>query len=155
MSNKLSSKHIEVLTKIGFGNVPDCDPSFAFGTFTLALNTNMIVRGDHADDVAFIYYSCVEVDGRIYDGLFYAPSILEHPHLNYQTFDVNEILDKINQYAYCDAEYVGIGGIHMIFLPISKFQWELDIKDALSDMLKIVGILDYLLTSEYNKRSGI
>ena len=155
MNIKISSERIEILTKIGFGNVPDCDPSFAFGTFALALNTNMIVRGEHADDIAYIYYTCIEIDERIYDGLFYAPSLLEHPYLNYQIFDVNKVLDKINQYAFCDAEYICVGGIHMIFVPICDYEWKVDIKTPLSDMLKIVGILDYFLTHEYEKRAEI
>ena len=61
----------------------------------------------------------------------------------------------INQYAFCDAEYICVGGIHMIFVPICEYEWKVDIKTPLSDMLKIVGILDYFLTHEYEKRAEI
>ena len=152
MSKEISSKRIDILTKLGFGTSPLCDPTIAFGCFNMAFNTKMIVRGDHADDVAYIYYSCVEIDGKEYDGLFFAPSILEHPYLNYQIFDVNKVIDEINHYAFCDAEYVSGGGIGMIFVPVSEYDWNLDIKDPISDMLKIIGITDYIFTCEYERQ---
>ena len=153
MNNKISSKRLEILTKIGFSNPPDCDPTMAFHTYSLALDSKMIVRGDHASECAYIYYCNLKDNEREYDGLFYAPSLLEHPHLNSKIFSAEEILNNIKEYCYSDAEYVGIGGIPMIYIPVSDYDFDFDLKDPLSDMLKLIGMLDYFLSEAFEKNN--
>ncbi len=153
MDKNISLDRLNLLTKLGFGAVPDCDPSFAFRTSVVALNTNMIVRGDHADDVAYIYYACVQKDDELLDGFFYAPSLLEHPLLNYQIFDIDGLLNEISKHVYCSVRFVGVGGIPMLFVEISEYDWKMnDLHSPLSDMLKLIGILDYFLSREFNRQ---
>ena len=151
MSWKISDDKMQLLKELGFGRVPDCDPSFAFHAPVVAYNTNMMVRGDHADDCAYIYYACIEIDGEVLDGFFYAPSILEHPLLNYQKWDVNEVLQELENHAGCFVRELSVGGIPMLFVEIDEYNWKLkDLRFPFSDMLKVVGSTDYLFSRAFN-----
>ena len=151
MWKNIPTERLEILEKIGFGDVPDCDPSFAFHTAVVALNTKMVVRGDHASDIAYIYYACVEDGEEVLDGFFYAPSLFEHPFLNYQTFDINSLLKEIEEHSNVSSRFVGVGGISMIFVSVDEYDWKMkDLYSPLSDMLKLVGVLDYFMSREFN-----
>ena len=152
MDKEVFKVRSEQLSKIGFGRVPDCEPSYAFGSNVLALDSQIIVQGVHADDCVYIYYAMVEKDDETLEGFFYAPSLLEEPLLNYQTYNVNEILKEVNSQINCDARYVSIGGYPMIYIPFDYYFVEYDFRAPLSDVLKIIGILDYFFTKEYRKR---
>ena len=143
---------LEILKELGFGRFPDCDPSYAFGSAPLALDTKMIVRGDHADDCAYIYYAKTKIDSVEVEGLFFAPSILEHPTLNYLTYDFDSVLEEINTHISSEVRYCFVGGIGMIYIEISSYDWELELRYPLSDMLKLIGITDYVLSREFNIR---
>ena len=156
MDKQLFLERLEILKELGFTDVPDCEPSAAFKTYVVALDTNIIVRGDHADDIAYIYYSCVEVDGEVLDGFFFAPSILEHPFLNYQTYDVKALLEEIDKDMYTGAKYVFVGGYPMIFMEVSEYDWKSkDLRILLSDMLKIIGVTDYFFSREFNRQLAL
>ena len=152
MNDKNILERQELLKKLGFGEPPNSDPTSFFTTYHIAYDSNMVVRGDHDDDWVYIYYSCEEYEGELLDGFFHAPSILEHPLLNYQIFDINAMLDEINQHANTMARLVFIG-VPMIFVEISEYEWKTkNLHIPFSDMLKLVGILDYYLSRELNKR---
>ena len=150
MSNSVFLDRLDLLTKLGFTDVPDCDPSFAFDAPRVALDTKMIVQGDHADDCAYIYYSCITLDGEVLDGLFYAPSLLEHPLMSYQKYDIECILKEIDNELFCSPRRVFVGGFPMIFVPIEGYCWDIkNITTPLSYMLKLVAILDYIMARDY------
>ena len=149
--SSIPNERLIQLTELGFGRVPDCDPSFAFKSDVVAYDTNMIVRGDHADDCAYIYYSRTVVDGEILDGFFFAPSLFEHPWVNHQICNIDGILKEIEEQVSCFARLVGVGGIWMIYVEIDEYCWKMkDLRFPFSDMLKLVGILDYFLSRQYN-----
>ena len=149
----ISEEKLKLLTELGFGRVPDCDPSYSFDTPAVAYDTNMIVRGDHADDRAYIYYACTKVNDEVLDGFFFAPSIIEHPILNYQTFNCNALVEEINNQIGSCARYVFVGGFPMFFVEVDEYDWKSkDLRFPFSDMLKIVGILDYFLSREFEIR---
>ena len=152
MSEKISPERLELLTKMGFKNPPDCDPTDAFFGPSVALDTMMSVRGDHADDHAYVYYACLKEKDEVLDGLFYAPSLLEHPLLNYQKWNIEPILVKIADISACYARLVSVGGIPMLFIEIDEYDWQTrNLRLPLSDMLKLVGLLDYFLPRELKR----
>ena len=152
MSQAISPSRLELLKSMGFGKAPDCDATDAFRGPVVAYDTQMSVQGDHATDHAYIYYASGVDGSEVLDGLFYAPSLLEHPLLNYQHWNIKPILQKIAEYCYSEARDVSVGGIPMIYIEIADVSWKMnDIRFDLSDMLKLVGILDYFLQSELEK----
>lgn len=155
MNNKICLERFDFLRKLGFKDIPDCEPSFAFGVPTVALDTNMIVQGDHADDHAYIYYSCITLDGEILDGFFYAPSLLEHPLMSYQKYDIESILKEIDNKLYCSPRRVFVGGFPMIFVPVEGCYCDIQkMNTPLSDMLKLVAILDYIMSQDFHALLG-
>lgn len=134
----------------GFEDSPDSDEITAFHAPSIALDTKMIVQGDHADDCAYIFYSRPEVDGKTLDGLFYAPSIFEYlVYRKGEGWSPKPILEKINRYTDCEIELKPVGGLMMLFCEIPDVDWQYkDIRFEISDMLKAVGQLDYFLQEE-------
>ena len=155
MNKELFEIRAEMLSKVGFGNVPDCDVSYSFGSNVVALDTKIVVQGDHADDLAYIYYAMIEDRGEMLEGFFYAPSLLEHPLLSYQTFDISEILDEVNKQINCDGRIISCGGFYMIYISFDYYCIEYDFRLPLSDMLKVIGILDYFLSKEYKNKLNL
>lgn len=147
----IPQNRLEILRELGFGDVPVCDCSYAFRTQTLALHAKMSVNGDHATDIAYIYYASVPCEDEVLDGLFYAPSLLEYmPVFAEREWHFDEMLEDICRTIGCEASVVGVGGFPMIFVPTCEYDFtkEQRLRDALSDMLKLIGICDYFLSRE-------
>ena len=145
---------LDILKELGFGRVPDCDCSYAFGTQTLALDAKMTVNGDHASDIAYIYYACYSDKGEVLDGLFYAPSLLEYmPMFAEREWHFDGMLEDICHTISCEASVVFVGGFPMIFVPTYDYDFTKgeNLRDPLSDMLKLIGICDYFLSREREK----
>ena len=153
MDNRIPPERLEHLTELGFGNLPDCDPSYAFGTQALALDTKMSVRGDHADDCAYVYYARPVVDGEQLDGFFFAPSMLEYLNMMYgNAWDFAPLMDEINGHIGGYGRYVSVGGFPMLYVEIFAYDWKSrDLSDPLSEILKLVGISDYVLGGELDR----
>ena len=153
MDNRIPPERLELLTELGFGDTPDCDPSYAFGTQTLALDTKMGVRGDHAEDRAYVYYARTEVDGEVLDGFFFAPSMMDYLNMMYgNSWDFAPLMDKINGYIGGYGRYVGVGGFPMLYVEVFETDWKnRDLRDPLSEILKLVGISDYVLGGELER----
>ena len=151
MFSFIPEARLTVLKKLGFTDAPDCDPSYAFGTQVLALDAQMYVEGDHATDLAYIYYACVTGKDETLDGLFYAPSLLEYmPSFANGEWHFDAILSDICKTVSCEASVRSIGGFPMIFIPTDEYDFSEgeDLRFPLSDMLKLIGITDYFLSRE-------
>lgn len=139
----ISPEREALLRACGFDTPPDGEDTAAFGYRSLALDTKMSVAGDHADDHAYIHYA--ETDE--YSGFFYAPSLLEY----LMTFHKDEcnaerMVRELRRFSSCELELVFIHGYPMIFTPIyDNDTTPNDIFWQISDMLKVVGQLDYFL----------
>ena len=141
----------EILTEYGFGDPPICDLLTIFNCPTMALDTKMSVRGEHCDECAYVYYASREVDGELLDGLFYVPSLLEH--LYFLGKEENWSFDKMgqepNDTLCADTRLVFISGCPAIYTEIYESSWtQRDLRFEISDMLKVVGALDYILSKE-------
>ena len=151
MFSSISEARLVILKKLGFTDVPDCDPSYAFGTQVLALDAQMSVEGDHGTDLAYIYYACVTDKNETLDGLFYAPSLLEYmPVFANGEWHFDDMLSDICKTISCEASIRSIGGFPMIFIPTDEYDFSEGecLRFPLSDMRKLIGITDYFLSRE-------
>lgn len=139
----MTEKSIEILKQFGFKPYcTNCDLLSAFKKPAYGLDTQMIVQGDHADDIAELIYAC-EDD---FKGFCYAPSILEAIMINYpKKHNIDKVLKKLEKVGiFVELKFVGI--FPMVVLPCDEKGLESPLlKFDVSDMLKVVGILDYLL----------
>lgn len=157
MFSSIPEPRLTILKKLGFADVPDCDPSYAFGTQVLALDAQMSVEGDHATDIAYIYYACVTDKDETLDGLFYAPSLLEYmPVYAKGEWHFDAMLSDICQTISCEASVQNIGGFPMIFVPTDAYDFSEGecLRFPLSDMRKLIGITDYFLSREKMRFMG-
>ena len=157
MLKYLTEEQNKILVKLGFTEYPDSEDCHAFKNGTRALNTKMLVNGDHATDCAYIYYGRETTsEGETLEGLFYSPSLLEHLLVFHHTeWDCEGMISDINKNFGCEARLVMISIYPMIYLEAGKYEWESELQYPLSDMLQIVGALNYLLTMKNNELSGI
>ena len=154
MTEEIREARFALLKKNGFENPPICDLMSVFNCPNLALDTRMSVRGDHSDEIAYIYYASVEVDGELLDGLFYVPSLLEYLYFlgREKGWSFNDLWQDLNNTIYGDARLVFLRGYPAIFTEIYESSWsEKDLRFEISDMLKIVGSLDYVLNKELQR----
>ena len=154
MDKKIDEKRIEILKEHGFDNPPICDLLTVFSCHTLALDSKMSVSGDHGDEHAYIYYACKEVNGELLDGLFYVPSLLEYLYFikREQNYNFNNVLQELNKHLHTEGKLVFISGCPAIFIDIYEYCWtSRDLRFEISDMLKIVGTMDYVLNKELQK----
>ena len=138
-----------LLKACGFGAPPDGEDTQAFDYRSLALDTRMSVTGDHNSDHAYIHYA--ETDALC--GFFYAPSLLEYL-MTFHRDDCNAkaMVRELRRFTSCDIELVFIHGYPMIFTPIyDNDTTPEDVFWQISDMLKIVGQLDYLLSRKRDR----
>ena len=146
---KITPEREALLTACGFGAPPDGEDTAAFEYRSLALDTRMSVSGDHTSDHAYIHYA--ETDELC--GFFYAPSLLEHLmtfHRN--ACDAKRMVREIRRFTSCDIELVFIHGYPMIFTPMYENDTTPeDVFWQISDMLKIVGQLDFLLSRKRDR----
>ena len=154
MTEEMKEARFALLKEYGFGDAPICDLMAVFRGPHLALNTNMTIRGDHADDLAYVYYASMEVDGELFDGLFHVPSLLAHLHvLGHKCgWSFEPLLQELNGALGCEARLVFLSGYPAIFTEVYEASWATrDLRFEISDMLKIVGAADYLLCKEYER----
>ena len=157
MTQETREARFALLKENGFADPPICDLLTVFGCPTLALDTKMTVRGDHADDCAYVYYASKEVDGELLDGLFYAPSLLEHLYFlgREKGWSFDALWQEVDNTLGSDGRLVFVSGCPAIFIEIYESSWaQRDLRCEISDMLKIVGALDYLLCREQQRLAG-
>ena len=141
----------EILTEYGFGDPPICDLLTIFNCPTMALNTKISVRGDHCDEIAYVYYASLEANGEMLDGLFYVPSLLEYLYFlgREDGWSFEAISEELSGTLGADTRLVFISGCPAIYTEIYDYAWsQSDLYFEISDMLKIIGTLDYLLSKE-------
>ena len=138
------------LQAMGFGEVPDCDVSFAFQAPTLALDTGISVAGDHADDLVYLYFSCPEAaNGERLCGYFHAPSLLEYLPLEFGgKFSVERLLREVNRVCGGEVRLVQVHGYSMLYVEAKTAEW---LAWGYSDILKCVGQMDYFLTRAWRR----
>ncbi len=161
MSNKIAPERIEILKEYGFDPELDCRWWAPFRSPICAMDTHMLVEGDHATDHSYIIYAAAEeVEGATLEGLFYAPSLLEHMLVEFRgEWSFPAMLRQISRQTDCKLQPVDVGGLPMIFVEIRESDWqEGDLRFQVSDMLKVVGVMDHLLSrkrrSLLKKREG-
>lgn len=146
MRNQIALERIELLKEYGFReNIGEnrCGMDYYFTSPILFLDTGMLVTGDHATDYAHIIYA--EEGERC--GLFYAPSILEYLLIDFGgDWSVERLMRDLNRNSNCTLILEDVGGLPMIYTEISDSDWtNHDLKHQVSDMLKVIGQLDYIL----------
>jgi hypothetical protein len=154
MTEETREARFALLRENGFEAPPICDLMSVFCGPHLALDTRMSVRGDHADERAYMYYASMEVDGELLDGLFYVPSLLEHLYFlgREKGWSFDALRQELNDTVCSDARLVFLSGYPAIFTEIYTSSWqERDLRFEISDMLKVVGALDYLLSKELER----
>ena len=151
MRNKISPERLAVLEKHGFDTQGNSPLSFAFYSQTASLDAKMLVTGDHATDYSTIYYASEQTDFYgLLDGLFYSPSMLEYLLIDFGgEWDPERTVRDINSALAADFRIVSVGGYPMFFTEICDYEWNAgDISDSVSEMLKLVGVLDYVLSKK-------
>ena len=147
---EIPAVHRAVLEKYGFENSYG-ELSFAFYAPSLSLDTHMLVQGDHATDHSHIFYAHTQAYEGELDGFFYSPSLLEYLLTDYSgEWDPECMLKEINVQMDGNFRLVSVGGYPMLFTELTEYDWKDDnLRYALSDMLKLVGQLDYLLPRKW------
>lgn len=145
----ISPERKTLLNECGFGAPPDGEDTAAFDYRSLALDTKMSVTGDHASDHAYIHYA--ETDDLC--GFFYAPSLLEYL-MTFHRDDCNAkaIVRELRRFSSCELSLVFLRGYPMIFTPMYDTDTTPDdLRFQISDMLKVVGQLDYFLSRKHDR----
>lgn len=153
MKREIPAEHLALLQEYGFCQSPDCDLLGAFSDVDLAMDTHMQVSGDHATDLAYIYYAIINTNEGELEGLFYAPSLLEYLPMEFpKDWNEKRVLAQVNEQLEDEARIVHVGGFPMFYLPLEEYDWKYDLlRTAVSDMLKLVGRVDYLLSRKWNR----
>ena len=145
---ELSATRLALLKEYGFSDSPDCENSWNFPYPAYSMDTKILVQGDHATDRAYVYYSCVNtLEGESLEGLFYSSSLLEYLLVDYGgEWDFYRMLKTIQKQLDCKVRLVSVNGYPYLFIGIDEHDWNTaDIRSQVSDMLKLIGQLDYLL----------
>ena len=139
----MDAKKIEILKSYGFTRyTTDCELMYAFRNEAYGLDTKMLVQGAHADDYADLIYA--EEEG--FQGFCYCSSLMEDIMLNFSNHNVERIVKKLGTVANVWLELKAIGGYVMVVSKCDDFDFNNDyIRWHISDMLKAIGMLDYLL----------
>ena len=146
MSRQIAPERVEILKKYGFQESTRenrCGMDGYFTSPTLFRDTGMLVTGDHATDYAPLIYA--EDEGRC--GLFYAPSMLEYLLMDFGgEWSVERLMRDLNRSSDCELKLEAVGGLPMIYTEIDDMDWkDGDLDYQISDMLKVIGYLDYVL----------
>lgn len=145
---ELSYERLTLLKKYGFDDRLDSALAIGFPMPAYAMDTKMTVQGSHATDRAYVYYSCVKTfEDEELEGLFYSPSLLEYLLVDYiGEWDCNRLLKDVQKMLDCEVRLVSVDGYPALFIKIDERNWSTgDIRSQVSDMLKLIGQLDYLL----------
>lgn len=119
-----------------------CELAYAFKNSAYYLDTKMLVEGSHATDYAEIIYA----EEESFVGLCYYSSLMEYILTDFSNHNVEKMLKKIGKTLGTSVLLEDVGGYPMIVKKCNDADFERgSIKNKVSDMLKIVGILDYLL----------
>lgn len=139
----MTNEFIEKLESYGFKRyLKNCDLLVAFRKPAYYYDSKMIVAGAHSTEDADIIY----VEEENFKGLTYASSLMEDIMLNYPNHNIKHIIKQIAKTTDTEIEFKFIGGYPMVVSACD----ETDFNDGgivyhISDMLKIIGSLDYLL----------
>lgn len=105
-------------------------------------DTKMTVQGSHTDDYAYI----ICVDEEEIKGFCYASSLIEHLMTDFDNHNIEKILKEMSKYTGIYLELYCNGNVPLV---VNKCEVnildERSVKSRMSNMLKSVGILDYLL----------
>ena len=105
-------------------------------------DTKMIVQGSHTDDYAYI----ICVDEEEIKGFCYASSLIERLMTDFDNHNIEKILKEMSKYTGVYLELYCNGNVPLL---VNKCEVnvldERNVKSRMSNMLKSVGILDYLL----------
>ena len=141
----------KALLALGFGAIPDAEDAQALRSPCMALATPMTVSGDHADDVAYLYYAKAETDKGVLEGFFYSPSLLEGLLLAFGgQWSPERMLRELNRERDCEIDLVFAGGYPFFFTELTDMDFDENLgyhwlRITLGDMYKLIGQLDYLL----------
>lgn len=144
----MTEKLVKILEENGFTPYETgCELAYAFKRKAYGYDTKMLVQGSHATDIAEIIYA----DEEDFKGLCYAPSVMELLMLDYENHGIEKILKKIGKITgvYTELKFVGIYPMITLECGESDFEY-VGFRFYLSDMLKAVGMLDYLLQQRLN-----
>ena len=138
-------RRLEALRAMGFGEVPDCDVSYAFQAPTVALDTKITVQGDHGSDCVYIYYSRpVDLEGNSLCGYFHAPSLLEYLPLEFgKKFSIERLVREVSRVSSSEVRLVYVHGYPMLYVEADTDDF---LRDGYSDIMKTVGQMDYFLS---------
>ena len=141
----------KALVALGFGEIPDSEDAYALRGPRMAIKTPMTVSGDHASDIAYIYYAKAETDKGVLEGFFYSPSLLEWLLLEFGgQWSPARMLRDLNRERDCKIDLVFAGGYPFFFTELTDMAFDEALGDhwlgiTLGDMYKLVGQLDYVL----------
>jgi hypothetical protein len=108
----------------------------------------MLVHGDHSTDHAYIYYASIsESNGEHKSGLFYFSSLLSYLLCDHKgEWDFSRMLRDLQKQLDCKVQLVEFQGYPAMFIEISdRHRNSYSLRTRISDMLKLIGQLDYLL----------
>ena len=145
LDHEFSPELLQALRAMGFGEVPDSDVSYAFRAPTVALDTGISVRGDHADDRVYLYFSKPEAaNGEKLCGYFHAPSLLESLLLEFgEKFSPKRLVGEVNRVCGGEVRLVQVHGYPMLYVAAETAEW---LAWGYSDIMKSVGQMDYFLS---------
>lgn len=142
----------KALEALGFGEIPDSEDAYALRGPRMAIKTPMLVSGDHASDIAYVYYAKAETDKGVLEGFFYSPSLLEGLLLEFGgQWSPTRMLRELNRERDCEIDLVFAGGYPFFFTELADMDFDENsgghgLGITLGDMYKLVGQLDYLLS---------
>lgn len=144
----LTSNQKLILSNLGF---KPYSYTYLYGE-TYYLNVDIFVTGDHATDYARVLYS---TDANI-KGFCYSSSLLASLISVYgDNKGLNDILKKVNKYSDCEIKLTYAGDGAYFYIPCDLIND--NYKYALSDMVKLIGQVDYFVQQRlsYNyKKTG-
>lgn len=146
--NELSAERLALLREFGFGNIPECEISQCLTSPAYAMDTKMLVQGDHATDHAYIYYASVGTsDGEEQKGLIYFSSLLSYLLCDHKgEWDFSRMLKDLQNQLDCKVQLIALQGYPAMFIEMNDRHWNSNsLRTRISDMLKLIGQLDYLL----------
>ena len=140
----MTEEFIEKLKSYGFERyLKNCELLDAFRKPAYYYDSKMIVAGAHSSENADIIY--VEEDD--FKGLTYASSLMEVIMIDYPTnHNIQKIVKQVAKITDTEIEFRSIGAYPMVVSACDETDFDNgEIKYHISDMLKVIGALDYLL----------
>ncbi len=130
------------------------DWSYEFKNNAYYYDTKMLVEGSHATDYAYLYY----LDEENLTGLCYYSSLMEYLLTDFDDHGVDGILNKIYKYVGIKVELYKEAYIPLLVMRMDEENFTKEgASKKIGDMLKVVGMMDYLLQQRLNylrKKNG-